>query len=475
LQFGRGWDSKHFMPKHYRPVTSSLRSRLLVLTFLFVMVVSVFVYLPSIATFRQDFLEKRLENAQIATIALEAAPNNSVSPAHEQRLLSSSGVIAVIMRREDKSFLLGFDRMPDEVAATYDMRLPSLGALVTGAFETLEARGDRIIRVVGDPMVPDARMFEITLDEAELYQALTNYSNNILVLSAIISLFTGILVYLSLHWILIRPMRRIKDNIVSFRRQPEAAKPMKSDTRRSDEIGLIERELCRMQEELKQDLKQKSRLASLGEAVAKINHDLRNILATAQLASDALQRVDHPHVQKVSNRLMSAVSRAIALCESTMRHGKADDPLPAKQHLNLKELVEDVGISLGLVDVDTFTFEMNFDDDFKILADPEQIHRVFLNLCRNAHEVQGTGGRISITAKADLDGTAHIMVADSGPGIPENVRPNLFKAFTSARAGGMGLGLATARDIIMAHGGRIGLAETGPEGTVFGVCLPGEE
>lgn len=463
------------MPEHYRPVTSSLRSRLLILTFLFVMVVSLLVYLPSIATFRQDFLEKRFENAQIAALALEAAPNNSVSPELEQRLLSTAGVIAVMMRGQEKGLLLGLDIMPDEVDRSYDMRQPSLGSLITGAFETLEFGGNRAIRVVGQPMVPGVRLFEITMDEEDLYNALVNYSNNLLVLSAIISLFTGILVYLSLHWLLVRPMRRVKESIVSFRQKPERVTSLKISDRRPDEIGLVERELCRMQEEIRQNIKQKSRLASLGEAVAKINHDLRNILATAQLASDALQRVDHPHVQKVSRRLMTAVSRAVSLCESTMRHGKAEDPIPVKQKVNFAELIEDVGLSLGLIDNEQFIFEMAVEKEFEILADPEQIHRVFLNLCRNAHEVQAGEGKITISVEKDAEGTAHIRVADAGPGIPEKVKPHLFKAFSSARAGGTGLGLATARDIVLAHGGQIGLEKTGADGSVFAVCLPGDD
>jgi len=463
------------MPEHYKPVTSSLRSRLLILTFMFVMAVAVLVYLPSIATFRQEYLEKRLENAQIAALALEAAPNNSVSPELEQRLLNTAGVFSVIVRREDKSYLLGFDAMPEDVDATIDLRQPSLGTLISDAFSTLDSNGMRVIRVVGDPMRQGTRHIEVTMDESGLYGALSGYSNNILVLSFIISLFIGILVYLSLHWILVRPMRRVKDSIVAFRRRPEAATHMKSSTLRPDEIGLVERELCRMQEELRQNLHQKTRLASLGEAVAKINHDLRNILATAQLATDALQRVDHPHVQKVSRRLMTAVSRAVALCESTMRHGKADDPIPEKEDLDLARMVEDVGLSLGLLDDDKFSFEVNVPEGMHVFADPEQIHRVFLNLCRNAHEVQGETGAITVSVEQDTDGTCHIRVADKGPGIPERVRPVLFKAFSSARAGGMGLGLATARDIVLAHGGQIGLESTGDEGSVFKVCLPGKE
>lgn len=463
------------MPEHYKPLTSSLRSRLLILTFLFVMGISALIYPTSIASFRQDFLETRLENAQIAALALEAAPNNMVSPELEQRLLTQSGVIAMIMRREDKSLLLGFDVMPEEAEATYDLRNPSLGMLIMDAFGTLENGGDRIIRVLGDPMVPGTRMLEITMGETDLYAALKNYSNNVLLLSLITSLFTGILVYLALHWLLVRPMRRLKDRIVTFRRQPEAVPGRTRENRRPDEIGLVERELVRMQEELRQNLKQKSNLAALGEAVAKINHDLRNILATAQLASDSLQRVDHPGVQKISRRLVNSVSRAVALCESTIRHGKADDPIPEKEWMRLDELISDVAVSLGLDEDSKFEFVCDVTAEETVYADPEQLHRVLLNLCRNAHDVQGETGTICVSAKKDKDGTVHIKVADKGPGIPEGIRPRLFKAFQSSRAGGTGLGLATARDIVLSHGGQIALADTGPEGTTFMVCLPGEE
>jgi signal transduction histidine kinase len=198
-------------------------------------------------------------------------------------------------------------------------------------------------------------------------------------------------------------------------------------------------------------------------------------LATAQLATDALQNVDHPHVQKVSRRLMTAVSKAIALCENTLRHGKADDPVPEKKMVGLAELVSDVGASLGLLESEGFTFDIQIPEDVEVFADPEQLHRVLLNLCRNAVEAQGDTGIIEVSCTVDADATCHITVADKGPGIPEALRPSLFKAFSSARAGGTGLGLATARDIVLAHGGQIGLVNTGEDGTSFMVCLPGKE
>ncbi|GHF12418.1 ATPase [Kordiimonas sediminis] len=438
--------------------------------------VEVVVYVPLIATFRQTYLEENLVAAQIAGLSLEEAPGNNVSPELEQELLETAGVISVVMRREDRSLMLGFDRMPDGVNAVYDLQQPALGMLIADAFATLNAKGERIIRVVGSPALSGTRYVEITLDEMDLYQSLKAYSNNILIISLVVSIFTGVLVYLSLHWLLVRPMRRVKESIVTFRRNPEGKNKARIDCKRRDEIGVVERELARMQQELRSNLQQKTKLAELGEAVSKINHDLRNILATAQLATGALERVEHPGVQKASTRLVNAVSRAISLCERTLRHGSVEDPEPEKEDIPLFGLVMDVIDSLGIPDEKHFTFQANIDEDLQIYADPQQLHRVLLNLIRNARDVQGEDGNIAVSAMADDTGTVHMEIADKGPGIPDSVRPNLFKPFmTSNRAGGTGLGLAIARDIVLAHGGQIGLKSSDETGTVFAICIPGRD
>ncbi|WP_374764840.1 sensor histidine kinase [Yunchengibacter salinarum] len=464
------------MPDKYRPFTSSLRSRLLVLTILFAMVVQVLVYLPSVANFRQSYLEERLSAAQIAALSLEEAPNNSVSLSLEQELLNTAGVIAIIMRREDKSFLLGIDVMPEEADAIYDLRAPSLGALIRDAFITMEHEGNRVIRVIGSPTVPGTRYLEITLDEQGLYESMTSFSNNALILSVVVSLFTGILVYLALHWLVVRPMRILKSDIVRFRERPET--PMKASRlgRRRDEIGVVERELKAMQAELRKSLHQKTRLAELGEALAKINHDLRNILSSARLASDTLANSKDPRTARTADRLIRAVGRAISLCERTIRHGKASEPEPDRQMIALKPLALDVGGSLELREQDSVTFHCPIEDDLQVYADPEQLHRVLLNLCRNARDAQAgqDNATLVITAVTDEENTTHIRVMDSGPGLPDHARENLFKPFVSSKGrDGTGLGLAIAREIVLAHGGTLVLEETGPEGTVFLICLPG--
>ena len=460
------------MPDQYRPLTSSLRTRLLIITVIFVLVVEVFVYMPSIATFREGFIEQRLAAAQIAALSLEEAPGYMVSPELERNLLASSGVIAIAIRRKDRSHLLGFDQMPLEVNASYDIRNNPLGVLVSDAFDTLTAKGERIIRVIGRPNLEDTRWIEITMDEAPLYEAMSAYSNNLLLLSVFISISTGLLVYLTLHWSVVRPMRRVKHNIARFRERPEDASRNMMKSKRRDEIGIVERELARMQTELRHSLTGKAHLAELGEAVSKINHDLRNMLATAQISAEALESVKDPRVKKVTTRMVNATKRAITLCERTLKHGKAVEPDPKKEQIGLHDVVEDVAFALDM-DKSGLIFENNVDQADKILADSDQLFRVLLNLCRNAMQAQPDGGLLRLTLNLDDAGDAHINVIDGGPGITAEVQTNLFKPFlATTRSDGTGLGLSIAREIVEAHGGRLSLAETSDKGSVFMICLP---
>ncbi len=310
------------------------------------MVVATLVYVPSIASFRQNYLEERLLAAQIAVLALEEAPNGRISMDLEDSLLDASGIMAVIVRRQDKSLMLGFDAMPKAVDASFDLRQPSLKSLIFDAFGVLSAKGDRTIRVIATPQLAGLRYVEISMGETALYQDMLAYSNNILILAVIISILSGIIVYKTLDWMLVKPMRRVKKSIVAFRLHPEDMRHTIKPSRRRDEVGVVERELGRMQEELRHALNQRTHLAQLGEAVSKINHDLRNILSSAQLASEALERVKDPRVETISKRLERAISRAISLCERTLTHGRADEPAPIKGQLPLFTLTEDVMVSL---------------------------------------------------------------------------------------------------------------------------------
>ncbi len=451
-----------------------LSARLLVLTIAFVMLSEVLIYMPSIARFRQDFMVQKLVEANLATLAVLAAPNSEVSADLEAELLRTLGVRGVALKRPDTRYFMLSDRMPPKVDATFDMRDPSPLTLLKDSFEALFTPGNRIIRVIGEVSRGPATQIEVIFDETPLKSAMYDFSGRILTLSIIISLITAGLVFFSLQWLLVRPMERITESMIRFRQNPEDASRVIVPSDRSDEIGIAQKELAAMQRDLRDALRQKTRLAALGTAVSKINHDLRNVLAVAQLVSDRLAANPDPEVQRLTPRLIVALDRAINLCSRTLRFGRADEPPPDIGPLALRELVEEVGAAVVQPDEAGVRWQNDVPADFVVWADSDQLFRVLLNLGRNATQAMaGRDGAIRIAARRD-NGASVIDIGDDGPGLPPVAREHLFEAFTgSARAGGTGLGLAIARDLVRAHGGDIQLLDSGPGGTTFRIVLPG--
>ena len=450
--------------------TTGLSSRLLVLTIFFVMLSEVLIYVPSIARFRMTYLGAQLDSAFLASLALKATPDYMVSAELEGELLENADVHMIVLKRpEFRTLMLGAD-MPPTIDATFDMRGADPIGLIVDAFDAL-LRGDRVIRVVGQ--VPEGEGFiEVVMDEAPLRDAMFEYSVNILNLSIVISLLTASLVYLSLHILMVRPMRRITESMVAFRKAPEAGSSVIAQSARSDEIGTAQRELATMQGDLRAALKQKTRLAALGSAVSKINHDLRNILATAHLVSDRLSGSDDPEVRRVTPTLIGAIDRAIRLCTQTLNFGRAEESPPNRRAFVLAELIDDVAAHVGLPPDGHVRWRNEVVGEFAVDADREQLFRVLLNLGRNAVEAMQTSGDVRIRAQSD-GADVMIEVMDTGPGLPEKSKENLFQPFAgSARAGGIGLGLVIARELVQAHGGDLALAKSDASGTTFRIHLP---
>jgi signal transduction histidine kinase len=229
-----------------------------------------------------------------------------------------------------------------------------------------------------------------------------------------------------------------------------------------------------MQRDLYGFLRQKARLAALGAAVARIQHDLRNILANAQLTSDRLAASEDPVVKRLAPVLVASIDRAIALATNTLKYGRVEEPAPQRAAVPLRALLDEVAQSI-LGDGTRITFDNRVAADFEIDADRDQLFRMTLNLIRNAADalaVHDARGQIMVSV-TNTDRSAEIEIADNGPGIPQSVLGRLFEPFASAaRAGGTGLGLAIARDLARAHGGDICLVSTGPGGTVFRIIIP---
>lgn len=466
-------------------VRFGLSLRVLALTVLFVMLAEVLIYVPSVANFRRNWLNDRLAAAQVAVLVLEGAPREGLPEGLENRLLAGVGAQAIAARVGGARRLLSRDAVPPEVARIIDLRQTTWLEAIEDAFAVLLNPVDQPIRVIGEAMGA-ADFVEIVIDEAPLRRAMFGFSRNILLLSLLISGVTALLVYLSLRWLIVRPVQRLAANIMAFERDPENPQRVIRPSLRTDEIGEAEQALARMETTLAGEFREKKHLASLGLAISKINHDLRNMLASAQLISDRLSESNDPLVRRFAPKLLGTLDRAINFCQATLAYGRATEAAPVLQPVRLHALLNEVADLLGIGQDMPIRFANRIPAGFICQADPDHLFRIIMNICRNAVQALSQAGSmdgqplLTVEARIDqVDGVRHaiIGISDNGPGVPARARPHLFEAFRgSVRAGGTGLGLAIARELASLHGGTVMLDEPAPgpqaSGARFQIRLP---
>ena len=455
-----------------------LSGKLFALTACAIMMGEVVFYVPSVASYRLAWLNDRLAAAQTAALVFRAAPEEMVPESLSRQILGSIGAHMLAMRVDQKRRVLASTDLHAQIRQDVDTRDMSMAHSIIGALDTLLFCQDRdIMRVVG-PAPMGGEFIEIVIDEGPLRRAMWRYSRNILVISLIISTIAAALLYLALHYMFVRPMHRITRNMIAFRDDPENPARVITVSGRLDEIGIAERELATMQHDIASMLQQKSRLAALGLAVSKINHDLRNLLASAQLISDRLAHLPDPRVQRFAPKLVRALERAIDFCQSTLSYGRAQERPPDRKMIPFEALVDEVRETLDLGPDARIGWVSAIERGLMVDADHDQLLRVLINLARNAVQALETRApndpardQIRITGRRQ-GAVVMIEVADTGPGFPEKARAHLFEAFQgSTRSGGTGLGLAIASELVRAHSGEIRLAD-GTIGAAFHIVIP---
>jgi signal transduction histidine kinase/FixJ family two-component response regulator len=233
------------------------------------------------------------------------------------------------------------------------------------------------------------------------------------------------------------------------------------------------RDYVRRVEESQQALIRAEKMAAAGRLTASIAHEINNPLQAVQnclhlaTRSDVNTRKRHEYLdlaKKELDRLMSTVQRMLDF----YRPGAVDP-----QRVDLASLIQHV---INLLSSQLQARGINVTTGFSpkmpsVIAVSSQIEQVFINLVLNAYDAMPDGGDLHITAHAARN-MAEILIQDTGPGVPEDMRGRIFEPFISSKKGGTGLGLSVSYGIVSAHGGSLDLIQERGSGACFRVLLP---
>ncbi len=455
-----------------------LSARLLIVTIVFVATGGALALPIALASYEDTWLLDRVRAAELASMAPDVAPDRKVSQTIAEQLERGAGVSHVAIRSEGVQRLVLGGPVLKETPYVVDLRSQAPVSWLMAPFQTLFGGEGRSVRVIAQPRFRHAELVDVVAPDAELKRGLISYLWKLILVAAFVSTLAGVAVYISLNLFLVRPMQRITRAMERFRADPEDPEARVEPSGRRDEIGRAEVELDLMQADLRTALNSRARLAALGEAVAKINHDLKNMLTSAQIASERLAALKDPKVSQALPRLERALDRAVKLASGVLAYGKTQEAAPEPRPVLLGGAVEAAAEEARLSEAGVklvSTIKLGG----RVNADPDQLHRILANLLRNAREAieheegRRRAGRVEI-ALVQSGGQSVVRVRDNGPGVPERVQERLFQPFGgSGRPGGVGLGLAIARELAQGHGGDLILAETSPRGSTFELRLPG--
>ena len=471
-------EDKAKKPRKRFPWPGGLSARLLLFTAVVVNFGGLLILPPALAAYEEQWLLDRVRAGELASTIAESDPELRVSDAVANQMFDQAGAVTVAVQVDGARRLVLPPKQPFDTPYLVDLRRQNPGSWLAAPFYTLTSPKGAMVRVMAEPRFRKAEFIEVVLPDAPLKARLIAYFWQLAGVTIFVATLAGVLVYAFLNIFLVRPMQRITRAMEAFRSDPDDPAARIALSNRRDEIGRAELELDRMQADLLAALSSKARLAALGEAVAKINHDLRNMLTSAQMASDRLAALGDPKVAQALPRLERALDRAINLASDVMSYGKSKEPEPVVRIIPLRPALdvaaEDAGLSPQGVSLETVIGPRE-----QVLADPDQLHRILTNLLRNAREAiegapdRGGKGKVFIELRR-AEGSSVLRLSDDGPGVPERARANLFQPFVgSVRRGGTGLGLAIARELAQGHGGDLALVETGPGGSVFDLTLSG--
>lgn len=461
-------------------ISRRLSSKLLLLTIGFVMLAEMLLFVPSAASFRQDWLSERAQQAGLLAQALTGVPDYEASEILLEQFMMDTDVLLMAAKRDGMTELV-LGSPPENVGAMIarDMRNPPRFPSLIEPFRDLLSNGDETLRVTALSPVPGQDALELLIPREKLRLALRDYLKGIFWWSLFIAIVTGTLIYWSMSAMIIRPVQQLAEDMTAFRENPEHRRARRALSNRKDEIGQLQREFTDVKQSLRATFRQRERLAGLGLAVAKINHDLRNVLSSALLISDRLSMNKDPDMAVMGERLTRTVERGIGLTEDVLSYSKAESADPAIQDTRIAFVIGEAAADV-IAQFPGTKFRNIVPTELMVRTDPDHAYRIFHNLFRNASQAMQAADspqRQLLVGAEIRDNLAELRVSDTGPGLPERARDNLFQAFSggqahSAGTKSTGLGLSISKELAKAQGGDLNLMSSDASGTRFILTLP---
>ncbi len=470
-------------------VRRSLSTQLLMLTILVVLITEIIIMIPSVAHQHTSWLRMRTEATYLVGLALNDLQETAVNDGMVEKILMSANITGVTLQTGNAQTVIlasGVTVLDYDDIHDIDLDQYNRFDMIIDAWKTIAGGGAKLIRVVDHTTLQNSRIQDLILSRSQLRQSLRSYALNILALSLLISCITALFVYWSLNNLIIKPVRNMRENMLQFEADPENPDTVLLPSTRMDEIGDAERDLNMLEQRLQTLLNERRRLAALGAGISKISHDLRNILASAQLMSDRLVKSDDPRVKKLSPRLVDALDRAIILSRETLNYGRISPEILNRETIKLHDLINDIFDDTASMHV-TMTNQVPEETIVKI--DRTQFHRGVTNIIRNSVEAllpdgventdadsfepgQTTDKTINVTAE-NHGGSTIIEISDNGPGLPDTAKEFLYEPFKgSYKPGGSGLGIAITAEVVRAHGGQLNLIKSDNSGATFRITIP---
>ncbi len=248
---------------------------------------------------------------------------------------------------------------------------------------------------------------------------------------------------------------------------------------RKDEIGELSNSLNNMTINLKNmtaKLQKQERMAAIGETAAMVGHDLRNPLQAVageiyltrkelQLLPNSEQKIDMQESVSIIEEQIEYMDKIVSDLQTFVRPVQVQ-----KTVVNLKQFIV---ARLAEIDVpENIEAKMQVEENLNVNLDSQLLKRVLVNLITNAIQAMPQGGQLNVEAQDENASIVKISVADTGVGIPEDVKPKLFTPLFTTKSRGQGFGLAVCKRVLEAQGGTINFESQVGKGTKFIVELP---